>query len=130
MARVVPTEQIVVRDEQSHLQRVFNLFKEFDGFIDIGQSDQVATIGSNLYTGNLNGQGSNVTAPAGANTEFAVSHSLVDSHGNPKVPSFYFYISDRSANVYQLPNTGTPWTKTQVFLKCDTASAVLRIFIL
>jgi len=129
LARVTPSEQIAVRDERSFLQRVFNLFKEVNGFLDIGQSDQTATIGSNLYTGNLNGQWANVTSPA-ANTEFAVSHSLTDSHGNPKVPSFYFYIGNKSANVYQLPNTGTPWTTTQVFLKCDVATVALRIFVL
>jgi hypothetical protein len=132
MGQVIPTEQPgQIQNEREFKLRVFNLISEFNKGIDIGVSTQTnSNPGANTYTGNLNGQWINVTAPGVANTQFAVTHSLTDGQGNPKIPSFYWYISDRSANVYQLPNTGTAWTKTQVFLKCDVASAVLRIFVI
>lgn len=132
MGQVVPIEQVgKIQNEREFRQRVFNLYKEFNGYIDLGVSTQTnANLGANTYTGNVNGQWVNVTAPGVANTEFAVTHSLVDGQGNPKIPSFYWFISDRSCNLFQLPNTGTAWTKTQVFLKCDTASAILRVFLL
>lgn len=106
-------------------QRMFNAFQATNGGIDWGESTQVnlsPTQGKN-YTGNVNGQWKNVTAPAGANTEFAIPHDL------GRIPSFYFYIADRSCNLYQLPNTGTAWTQTNIYVKCDAANAVLRVFI-
>lgn len=132
MGRVVPSEQTVkIENERQFLLRVSNLFKEFNGYIDIGDSTQTnANPGAMTYTGNLNGQWINVTAPGAPNTEFSVTHSLVDGQGNPRIPSFYWFISDRACRVYQLPTTGTPWTETTVYLKCDTASAVLRIFVI
>jgi hypothetical protein len=132
MGRVVPSEQLgQAENERQFRLRVFNLFKEFDGFIDIGLSTQTnANPGANSYTGNLNGQWINVQAPGAANTEFSMTHSLTDSNGNPRVPSFYWYISDVAAKLYQLPTTGTAWTTTTVYLKCDTASANLRIFLI
>lgn len=131
MGIVVPSEQIGrLENERLFKQRVFSLFKEFNGYIDMGVSTQTGGAGANTYTGNLNGQWFNVTAPAGANTEFSLMHSLVDGQGNPKIPSFYWFIADRACDVYQLPNTGTPWTETEVFLKCSASSAILRIFVI
>jgi hypothetical protein len=132
MGQVVPTEQAgQLQNEREFKLRVFNLCSEFNKGIDLGVSTQTnSNPGSNAYTGNLNGAWANVTAPAGPNTEFAVPHSLTNAQGQPKIPSFYWYIADRAARVYQLPNTGTAWTTTNVYLKCDTASAVLRIFVI
>jgi hypothetical protein len=132
MGQVVPSEQPgQLQNEREFKLRVFNLFSEFNKGIDLGVSTQTNTNpGANTYTGNLNGQWINVTAPAGANTEFSVTHSLTNGQGQAKIPSFYWFISDRACRVYQLPNTGTAWTTTNVYLKCDTASAVLRIFVI
>jgi hypothetical protein len=131
MGQVVPTEQFSqIQNEREFKLRVFNLFNEFNKGIDLGVSTQTGGAGANTYQGNLNGQWINVTAPGAANTEFSVTHSLTDAQGNPKIPSFYWVISDRAANVYQLPNTGTAWTTTKVYLKCSVASAVLRIFVI
>lgn len=131
MSQVVPTEQIgKLEHERQFRLRIFNLFTEFNKGIDMGVSTQTGGAGALNYTGNLNGRWANVTAPGAPNTEFSVNHELVDAQGNPKIPSFYFFISDRACRLYQLPNTGTPWTTTKVYLKCDTASAVLRIFVI
>jgi hypothetical protein len=125
MAQTPPNSQMVKTEPAFwQLQRVFNIYQAVNGGIDFGVSTQVnIPPGGNQYTGNINGQWANVTAPVAPNTEFAVPHKL------GRIPSFYLYICDRSANLYQLPNTGTAWTATNIYLKCDTASAVLRIFI-
>ena len=104
------------------LTRAYNTAKAVNGGIDLGVSNQTAQGPGTAYSGNLNGQWVNVTAP-GANVEFAVPHNL------NRVPSYYFWNSDRACNLYQLPNTGTAWTTTNVYLKCSVASAVLRIFL-
>ena len=103
-------------------QRVYNLSKMVSGGLDFGASTQVNTGAGSFYTGNMNGQWANVTSP-GANVEFAIPHNL------NRIPSFYFYITDKSANVYQLPNTGTAWTTTNIYVKCDQATVAIRIFI-
>lgn len=131
MGQVVPSEQFGrLEDERQFKLRVFNLFTEFNKGVDLGVSTQTGGAGANTYTGNLNGQWVNVTAPAAPNTEFSVTHSLTNAQGNPKVPSFFWFIANISCGVYQLPNTGTAWTTTKVYLKCDTASAQLRIFVI
>jgi hypothetical protein len=122
MSQATPVNQYVrTESPQSFLNRVFGLFGVVNGAIDIGVSTQTNPTN---YTGNLSGQWVNVTAPGSANTEFSLTHSL------GRIPSFYWFIADRSCNLYQLPNTGTAWTSTKVYVKCDTASAVLRVFIL
>lgn len=105
------------------LQREYNVAKAVNGGIDFGDSSQTALGPGTAYSGNMNGQWANVTAPVAANTEFAVPHNL------NRIPSMYFWISDRAAKLYQLPNTGTAWTASNIYLKCDTASSVLRIFV-
>lgn len=105
------------------LTRQFNVAKAVNGGLDFGDSTQTNQGSGTAYTGNMNGQWANVTAPGVANTEFAIPHNL------NRVPSFYFYNSDVAAKLYQLPNTGTAWTSTNIYVKCDTASAKLRVFV-
>jgi len=122
MSQVTPINQIVrTESHQSILNRVFGLAQAINGGLDFGVSTQTTPA---QYSGNISGQWANVTAPVTPNTEFAIPHSL------GRVPSFYLWNSDRACRIYQLPNTGTAWTLNSVFLKCDTASAVLRIFLL
>ena len=105
------------------LNRTYNIAKAVNGGLDFGDSSQVNTTAGTTYTGNMNGQWANVAAPATPNTEFAIPHNL------NRIPSFYFYNTDIAATVYQLPNTGTAWTTTNIYVKCSVASANLRIFI-
>lgn len=121
MSLVTPVNQVVgTESRQSVLNRVFGLFQSHNGGIDLGVSTQT---NPNNYTGNINGQWVNVTAPVTPNTEFALPHTLMH------IPSFYWFISDRACILYQLPNTGTAWTTTNVYVKCSVASAVLRVFL-
>ena len=120
--QVTPVNQIVnTESRQSQLNRIWGLAVALNGQLDIGQSTQTQP---GAYTGNMNGQWFNVTAPASPNTQFTLNHTL------GFIPSFYWFISDRACSVYQLPNTGTAWTATSVYLKCSVASAVLRVFLL
>ena len=122
MSQVPSVNQIVgTESRQSQLNREFGLFGLVNGGLDIGVSTQTTPAN---YTGNLNGQWVNTTAPASPNTEFALAHTLL------RIPSFYWFISDRACSLYQLPNTGTAWTTTNVYVKCSVASAVLRVFLL
>lgn len=96
------------------------LFQGINGGLDFGSSSQTDPT---QYTGNMDGQWANVTAPGTPDTEFAIPHTL------GRTPSFYFYNSDRAASLYQLPATGTAWTNTNIYVKCSVASAVLNVFI-
>ncbi len=104
--------------------RTFRISQAVNGGIDEGVSTQTAQGPGTAYTGNVNGQWANVQAPGTPNTEFAISHFL------NRIPSHYRFISDVAAKLYQLPNTGTAWTTTNIYVKCDTASANLRVLIL
>src|SRR5258708_35852990 len=52
--------------------------------------------------------------PGAANTEFAVSHGL------GRVPVTFFGHTDNGGVLYK---STTAWSKTQIFLKCTTATA-------
>lgn len=100
-------------------QRAFNTLQATNAS-DRGQSTDTD---DTTYQGNQYGNWRNVTAPAVANTEFAIPHNL------GRVPTWYDYNIDRAGILYQLPDTLTPWTTTNIYLKCSVASAKLRIFI-
>jgi hypothetical protein len=59
--------------------------------------------------------------PGVANTEFAVTHIL------GKVPITFFHHTDNGGVIYK---STTPWTNTQIFLKCTTATANFSIVII
>jgi hypothetical protein len=125
MSQVNRTPQFQkLEDNFFGLGRTYNLTKAINGGIDFGESTQVASGPGSAYSGNINGQWVNVQAPGTANTEFSVPHNL------NRIPSHYHYIVDSAAKVYQLPNTGTAWTTDTVYLKCDTASANIRLFLM
>ena len=54
------------------------------------------------------------TTPGTVNTEFSVAHVL------NRVPITFFGHTDNGGVLYK---STTAWTKTQIFLKCTTASA-------
>jgi hypothetical protein len=125
MSQTNRTSQFVGLESNNFLglARTYNIAKIVNGGIDFGSSTQLAQGPGSAYTGNMNGQWVNVTAPSSANTEFAIPHNL------NRIPSFYFYNSNVAAIVYELPNTGTAWTTSNIYVKCNTASAILRMFI-
>lgn len=120
MSQVTPSNQIPGLEHGFwDKQRQFNKTQALNAGIDFGLSTQ-----TNLrtYTGNMGGQWRNVVTP-GANVEFAIPHDL------GRVPSFYLYNLEKNGVVYQLPDTGTAWTTTNIYVKCSVATSKLRIFI-
>lgn len=62
------------------------------------------------------------TADTGdANTEFSVTHYLA------RVPTGFLLVkSNKACNVY---DSGTAWTTSTIYLKCDAANAIIKIAI-
>ena len=120
MPQLTGPRQILIEHTLWQRLRAFQQGSVMNGGVDSGVSTQTS-LGN--YTGNTSGQWLNVTSPGTPDTEFAISHDL------GRIPSSYWYISDQAAKLYQLPNTGTAWSTTKVYFKCDTASVALRIFI-
>jgi len=70
---------------------------------------------------NIDGEFVTITSPAGADTEFTVTHNL------GRVPVGFFVVNiDKVGIVY---DGGTVWTTTQMFLKVNAATVTLTIFV-
>lgn len=119
-----PSQIVGVETGFLQLSRSYKVSQAVNGGLDFGVSTQTNQGPGTAYSGNMNGQWANVTAPAGPNTQFAIPHNL------NRIPSAYLFIADRACDLYQLPDTGTAWTQTNIYVKCSVASARLRVFIL
>lgn len=106
------------------MMRNYNVAKSVNGGLDFGSSIQTAQGPGSAYTGNMNGQWINVTAPSTPNTTFSVAHNL------NRIPSHYIWTADRAAHLSGLPGTYGTWTATTAYFQSDTASAVYRIFLM
>jgi len=80
------------------------------------------TFGDGTFADNMLNAWVNTTTPATPNTDFTVTHNL------GKIPAGYIVMEkDRAVDVY----TGSvPATDTQLTLRANTASAVIRLFII
>lgn len=77
-----------------------------------------------MKCGNFSGTIITVTF-ASPNTELAVTHELVNSVGGGVIPRGYIVARrDLGSRVYE---SGTAWTTTTAYLKCDTTNAVCYI---
>lgn len=85
-----------------------------NGGISIG-----SVVSGQSVRGNLDNIIIPVTAPNIANTEFVLTHNL------NRIPTGARIVSmNVAAIIYE---SGTPWTTSQVFLKCNFANAVLKV---
>lgn len=86
------------------------------------------TIDGNLSLGTFDGGPDNIagawydgTTPVGANTDFTIDHKL------GRIPQGWILINiDKAAILYK---GITAWTKSQIFLRCNTASTHVRLFV-
>lgn len=86
-----------------------------NGGIDRGSVDSAG----NEQPGNMNSKNVLVNTPGVANTEFAVTHNL------NRVPNhFNITYKNKACDVF---DSGTAWTKTQIFLKCSVATVTLKV---
>jgi len=94
-----------------------------DGNVSLGAVSNLGAAASQSVEqkGNLDVAHAGATAPGVANTDFAVTHNL------NRVPSG-FIVTNSSApcHVY---GGGTPWTATQIFVKCDVINVLLNFMI-
>lgn len=89
------------------------------------QTDKIlrgnVSFGDGTNTDNVFGVWVTVISPVAPNTQFTVNHKL------GQVPvAFDVKRKNAAGDVY---DSGTPWTKTQIFLKCSGASVTLTLFI-
>lgn len=101
----------------TELQKILNQwFQLLIGKVSFGDPD------NNSFKDNITGVYVDVTFVA--NVEKAINHNL------QLIPVGYLQISSIvSCNVYQQKGTGTAWTSTKIYLKCDQSTTV-RLFIL
>lgn len=93
-----------------------SLYKTLTTNLDFGQ---YSFVNSKYYPGNVQGQMILVNFAA-ANVEKDIKHLL------NRVPQGYLvFQSNVACNVYQMYNTGTPWTATDIYLKSSAISNVL-----
>ena len=70
---------------------------------------------------NIDGQFQIISDTGSADTEFTVAHSL------GRVPvGFVTILNDKGGTVY---DSGTTWTASNIYLKCNTANCNISIFI-
>jgi hypothetical protein len=80
---------------------------------------------SGSFGENLSGQFKSFTSHASPDTEFSVAHTL----GVVPVGQIILY-QDKVGSLYQGPTTGTNWTSSAVYYKCDVASVSFAVFLL
>jgi hypothetical protein len=102
-------------NESKHSERIVNeqLYKVLKGNTSFGDGTNTDNISGGWYT---------VVTPVTPDTQFSITHNL------NIVPSGYIVMSrNKAAIVY---DSGTAWTATQIFLKCNVASTTIKIFII
>lgn len=78
--------------------------------------------GDGIDSDNINGVWYSGVTPATPDTEFDVLHNL------GRVPVGWLLVyEDAAASIY---DSGTPWSSTEMFLKCNVASVAVKLFII
>ncbi len=107
-------------DPENHVDTdLKNLFLWSQGRVRFGD-------GSDNSNGeNIEGQFQVFTSSATPDAENTIAHTL------GSVPIGYIVIGqDKAGSLYQKNDTGTAWTSSALYLKCDVASVDFTIFLL
>lgn len=52
-------------------------------------------------------------------------------HGLGAIPIGYIIVwQDKAGSLYQGPSTGTAWTSSNIYLKCDVATVTFKVFLI
>lgn len=98
---------------------IVNLFLCLQGRIRLGDGGD-GTSGENIA-----GQFQEFTSDAVADTQFTVAHTI------GSIPVGYIVLWQNIAGtLYQGPSTGTAWTDSNIYLKCNVASVTFKVFLL
>jgi hypothetical protein len=114
-------QPISYKDENNHAQFLLDTAKQINGGLQRGTKVDVTINPSGIGPVNERGQWAKVTTPVAANTEFAVTHNL------DYVPVGYNI--ERISAAASIYDGATPWTSTQIFLKCTASLVDLTLFI-
>lgn len=107
--------------------------KQYDNVVDVLQ-DIYKLIRANVTFGDMTvgDEGQNiagtpvlVTSHVTPDTEFTVTHNL-----NVIPTGFLVLNKDKAGDFYGTPTSGTDWTITKIFIKCNVASVTAQLFIL
>lgn len=114
-------QPISYEKENNHAQFFIDTAKQINGGLQIGTIVDPTVDPSGISPVNIQGKWAKATTPAGANTEFAVTHNL------NYIPLGYDVKRiDKAAIIY---DGTTAWTITQIFLKCNVATVAVTLFI-
>jgi len=86
---------------------------------------RVGDVQDGFRSENFSGEIQVFTSSGVADTEFSVTHTL----GFIPTGRIILY-QDKAGSLYQGPATGTAWTDTTVYFKCDVASVTFAILLL
>jgi hypothetical protein len=103
------------RSLQQNLDKVFQCL---NGRVSFGTGDD------GMQNGNIEGEWQEFTT-ALADAEYTLAHGL------ESVPLGYIVVSQNKAGtLYQMHDTGTAWTSTNIYLKCNVASVKFLVFLI
>ena len=80
---------------------------------------------------NVAGEFATFTSHATPDTEFSATLTSSGTFNNDvgAIPKGYIILhQDLAGSLYQGPSTGTAWTKSTIYLKCDVASVTFSVF--
>lgn len=107
-----------IHGKDNNYNRVFDRTHDIlNGGIDLGAMSNTNFI---HVPGNVNNTHVGIQFPAVANTELAITHNL------NKIPTGFITVRTGNVIIY---DSGTTWTTTQIFLKCNTANAAAILMI-
>jgi hypothetical protein len=73
---------------------------------------------------NISGEWQEFTTSATPDAENTIAHTI------GSVPLGYIVVAQNKAgSLYQMDDTGTAWTSTNIYLKCDVASVTFLVFL-
>jgi hypothetical protein len=112
----------VVGEGNNHEKVLKDVYKALRGNISYGQQgfdSANPTLG--LVTDNIDGAFGTTSDSGAADTQFTVTHNL-----NRLPIGFHVVRQNKAGSFY---DSGTTWTTTQIFLKCNVANVAATFFI-
>ena len=124
----------VLNENQPLQDQIRVLQTNLDLLFTFGQSRVRLGDGTTGTAGeNLSGEFVEFTSDATPDTEFTVSTAtngtFQQSEGTIPVGRIILW-QDLAGSLYQSPTSGTNWTSSSVFLKCDVASVTFKVFLI
>jgi hypothetical protein len=122
MMQIRKPSKHVVGEGNNHEKVLKDTYKALRGNISYGtqgNNPNNPTLG--LVTDNISGNFGTVSNSGAADTEFAVTHNL------NRVPIGFHVIRQSLAGSFY--DSGTAWTTTKIFLKCNAANVAATFFI-